>query len=165
MTNSRKTRGRATEHLVARAFAADGWPHALPTGAGAPGRDITGLPGIAVEVKARTAFSPQAFLRQAVANAGQDLPIVVLRCNGAGPATIDDWPAFTTFGRMRELLRTAGYGNTTAPTQVGQLQRIVAAAAVSWVSAATPDEATAALNEVAQAADRLVAVALTEATR
>lgn len=109
-TNSRKARGRATEHLVARAFAADGWPYALPTGAGASGRDITGLPGIAVEVKARAGFEPQANLRQAVANAGGDLPLVVLRCTGCGPATIDDWPMFMPFGQGRRLLRLAGYG-------------------------------------------------------
>lgn len=110
MTHSRKRRGRETEHLVARAFAADGWPYALATGAGTPGRDITGTPGIATEVKARTRFEPTAALRQAIANAGEDLPVVVLRPNGCGPATIDDWPAFVPFGQLRRLLRQAGYG-------------------------------------------------------
>lgn len=109
-TSSRKARGRETEHLVARAFAADGWPYALATGAGAPGRDITGLDGICVEVKARAGFDPMANLRQAVANAGADLPLVILRCNGQGPATIDAWPMFMPFGVGRRLLRLAGYG-------------------------------------------------------
>lgn len=110
-TQARKRRGRQTEHLVARAFAADGWPFALATGAGTPGRDITGVPGVAPEVKARSAFSPMANLRQAKANAKDDLPVVVMRPNGFGEATIDEWPVFLTFGEFRKLLRAAGYGN------------------------------------------------------
>ena len=163
MSNPRKDRGRATEHLVARSFAADGWPYALPTGAGASGRDITGVPGVAVEVKARTKFEPLAAMRQATANAGQDLPVVVLRCNGAGPTTIDAWPAFTTFGRMRQLLRQAGYGAAAAPTQVTQLQRIVAAAAIAWHTASTFEETRTALDELAVAVDQLMAAAMTDA--
>jgi hypothetical protein len=108
--NYRKERGRETEHLVARAFAADGWPHAEATGAGSPGRDIKGVPGVAVEVKARTGFEPMANLRQAVANAAGDLPVVVMRPTGGGPSNIDEWPAFLTFGQLRTLLRAAGYG-------------------------------------------------------
>lgn len=107
----RKQRGRETEHLVARAFAADGWPHAEATGAGSPGRDIKGVLGVAPEVKARTGFEPLAALRQAVRNARGDIPVVVMRPNGSGPATIDDWPAFLPFGVLRRLLREAGYGN------------------------------------------------------
>jgi hypothetical protein len=108
--NYRKERGRETEHLVARSFAADGWPHAEAVGGGSPGRDIKGVPGVAVEVKARTKFEPLANLRQAIANAAGDVPLVVLRPTGGGPSNIDDWPAFTTFGQIRALLRAAGYG-------------------------------------------------------
>lgn len=109
---ARKRRGRDTERLVAAAFAADGWPYALPTGAGASGVDITGVPGLAVEVKARTNFEPMAHLRQAVKNAPPgDVPVVVMRPNGSGPATIDEWPAFIPFGVLRRLLRGAGYGD------------------------------------------------------
>lgn len=107
----RKQRGRETEHLVARAFAADGWPHAEATGAGSPGRDIKGVLGVAPEVKARTGFEPLAALRQAVRNAGGDVPVVIMRPNGSGPTTIDDWPTFLPFGVLRRLLREAGYGN------------------------------------------------------
>lgn len=108
--NYRKERGRQTEHLVARAFAEDGWPYAEATGAGSPGRDIKGVLGVAVEVKARAGFEPMANLRQAVANAGGDIPLVVMRPVGGGPSNIDDWPTFLTFGQARALLRLAGYG-------------------------------------------------------
>jgi hypothetical protein len=109
--NYRKERGRETEHLVAAAFAADGWPHAEATGAGSPGRDIRGMPGVAVEVKARAKFEPMANLRQAVGNAGADVAAVVMRPVGGGPSNIDEWPAFVTFRQLRALLRMAGYGD------------------------------------------------------
>lgn len=108
--NYRKERGRATEHLVAKAFADDGWPHAEATGAGSPGRDIKGVVGVAVEVKARAKFEPMANLRQAVGNASGDIAVVVMRPVGGGPSNIDEWPAFLTFGQLRALLRLAGYG-------------------------------------------------------
>ncbi len=111
-SQARKRRGRDTERLVAEAFAADGWPYALPTGAGASGIDITGVPGLAVEVKARSKFEPMANLRQAVKNAPRGaLPMVVMRPNGFGEATIDEWPVFVPFAVMRRLLRQAGYGD------------------------------------------------------
>lgn len=117
--NYRKERGRATEHLVAQAFAADGWEHAEATGAGSPGRDIKGIPGIAVEVKARAKFEPMANLRQAVGNAHGDVAVVVMRPTGGGPSNIDEWPAFTTFGQLRSLLRAAGYGDPlSAPSEL-----------------------------------------------
>ncbi len=112
-SQARKRRGRATEHEVAKAFAADGWPFALATGAGTPGRDITGIPGVYVEVKARSKFEPMANLRQTKAGATPgDLRVVVMRPNGSGPATIDEWPCFLTFAQLRWLMRAAGYGTT-----------------------------------------------------
>lgn len=114
---SRKRRGRETEHVVAAAFACDGWPYAVATGAGTPGRDITGLPGLACEVKARTGFDPMANLRQATRYSQGDVPLVVMRPNGYGPTTVDEWPAFIPFGVLRKLLRQAGYGD---PLKEGQ---------------------------------------------
>lgn len=108
---SRKRRGRDTELLAARYLAEHGWPYAQPTGAGASGIDITGTPGLAWEVKARTGFEPMANLRQAVANAGESLPLVLLRPNGHGPATIGIWPVFTTLTHAIALLHAAGYGD------------------------------------------------------
>jgi hypothetical protein len=108
---NRKRRGRDTELLAARYLAENGWPYAMPTGAGASGRDITGTPGLAWEVKARTGFEPMANLRQATANAGLDLPLVLIRPNGVGPAQIGLWPVFTTLDHMIALLRTAGFGD------------------------------------------------------
>lgn len=149
--NYRKERGRETEHLVAAAFAADGWPFAEATGAGSPGRDIKGVIGVAPEVKARREFSPLPALRQAARNAAGDLPVVVMRPDGCGPSTIDDWPAFLTFGDLRRLLRQAGYGNplpaepapaTVPPFRDERLPRdasVVTVAAVDGIDAGPPE--------------------------
>lgn len=110
-TASRKRRGRDTEHMTARYMAARGWPHALATGAGTPGRDITGAPGLAPEVKARAGFSPLAALRQAVKNSKGDIPFVVMRPDGCGETSIGEWPAFLPFDVLLDLLRQAGYGD------------------------------------------------------
>jgi hypothetical protein len=110
-SQSRKRRGRDTELLAARYLAEHGWPYAMPTGAGAAGRDITGTPGLAFEVKARAGFEPMANLRQAIKNAGGDLPLVLLRPNGMGPTTLDIWPVFMPLSSAVYLLRKAGYGD------------------------------------------------------
>ena len=53
MTQARKRRGMRTQALVAQHLAANGWPYAESTGAGRSGSDVTGVPGLAIEVKAR----------------------------------------------------------------------------------------------------------------
>jgi hypothetical protein len=122
--NYRRERGRATEYLVARRMAEDGWPYAEPTGSGTPGRDIKGTPGLAIEVKARADFSPAAFMRQAARNAGEDLALVVIRPVGGGEMNLDDWPAMLRFGDLRRLLREAGYGDPEPPPTPVTLRRV-----------------------------------------
>src|SRR5207344_2215708 len=87
---TRKRRGSETQTAVAQWFAANGWPYAEPTGAGRTGPDITGIPGLACEVKARRGLDLPRWLRQAATGAG--LPFVVHRPDGMGPAVIGSWP-------------------------------------------------------------------------
>ena len=105
---TRKQRGYDTERLVAAQWQADGWPHAEVVRG--QGRDLTGTPGVAVEVKARRGFAPLEWMRQAARNGDGDLPVVIVRPDGAGPATVDDWPAVLPHHVLRRLLRLAGYG-------------------------------------------------------
>lgn len=109
--SSRKARGAATQRIVAGYLIAHGWPYATTAGAGERGRDILGTPGLAVEVKARRDYSPLAWLRQARANAGADLPLVVHRPDGMGEASIADWPVTLRLADAVRLLRAAGYGD------------------------------------------------------
>jgi hypothetical protein len=112
MTATRKRRGAETQRVVADAFKQAGWLYAEPVGAGAPGRDLTGVPGVACEIKSRRSYDPIAWLKQAVRNAGGDLPAVIHRPDGYGPATVDEWPVTLRLADFLRLLRDAGYGGT-----------------------------------------------------
>jgi hypothetical protein len=112
--NYRKERGRETEHITAQYLTQNGFPHAQPTGAGRPGTDITGTPGIVWEIKARRALNLGADLRQ-VARHGDGLGILVIRLDGMGPASIADWPMVVRLSDGIPLLRAAGYGDQPSP--------------------------------------------------
>ena len=110
----RKHRGYATQRIVAAYLAERGWPHAYAIGAGEAGDDIQGTLDIAVEVKARTGFSPLAAIRQMQARRRPGyvpLPFAVLRMDGTGESTIEDWPCVIRLEDLVWLLREAGYGD------------------------------------------------------
>lgn len=109
VSQSRKVRGRATEAILAAYYQKRGWPFAERTGAGRPGVDITGMPGLAPEVKARRGFEPVAWLKQAASRPG--VPFVVFRPNGMGEATVGSWGVLMRVEDHTELLRLAGYGD------------------------------------------------------
>lgn len=114
-TNSRKQRGRATQALVAKYYQSRGWPYAESTPASLPGVDVTGMPGLAPEVKARRDFNPLSWLRQARKNGGDDLGYVVFRPDGMGEAQIEDWGVLMSYGDHTKLLRQAGFGDPFLP--------------------------------------------------
>jgi hypothetical protein len=106
---SRKVRGRSTEKILAEYYQSRGWPFAERTGAGRAGVDITGMPGLAPEVKARRGFEPVAWLKQAETRPG--VPFVVFRPNGFGEASVSRWGVLMTVEEHTKLLRDAGYGD------------------------------------------------------
>lgn len=118
MSQARKHRGYRSQAVVAKWFAERGWPFAESTGAGRSGSDITGVPGLMVEVKARRAFSPLAWLRQTgkEAETHGGLPFVVFRCDGQGEANVGEWAVLLRLDTMTDLLREAGYGDEMSPT-------------------------------------------------
>lgn len=108
MTSARKDRGRETERLVARYWQENGFPYAeVVRGAG---RDLTGTGQVAVEIKARYGFNPTAWLKQTRANCQPgDVPCVVARMNGQGPATVGQFLVMTDHDTWMRLLKEAGY--------------------------------------------------------
>jgi len=108
-SQSRKYRGYESQRIVAERLR-ELYPLAEPTGAGRQGKDVLACPGLAVEVKAHANISLPAFIRQAKKNSGDELPVLWLRLNGQGPASIDDWPVVLTTKDFMDLLRKAGYG-------------------------------------------------------
>lgn len=101
---SRKHRGYATQRIVADA-AQDTFPGCYPPGAGESGDDLRNTPGWSFEVKARRAFNPLEWMRQVKKNAAWNDVAVVMRPDGAGPTTVDDWPAFVPYGQLRRMIR------------------------------------------------------------
>jgi hypothetical protein len=104
-------RGYESQRIVAKHFAANGWPYAEPVGAGRTGSDITGMPGLDVEVKARRGLDLPSLLRQLDDRAAHgNLGFGILRLDGQGPASIADWPVIIRLDDFTALLRAAGYG-------------------------------------------------------
>lgn len=116
-SQSRKYRGYRSQAVAAQWFAEHGWPFAESTGAGRSGSDVTGVPGLHIEVKARRAFSPLAWLRQTTKEAKPGgVPFVVFRCDGQGEANVGEWGVLVRLDVFTELLHEAGYGDTPAET-------------------------------------------------
>ena len=111
MSQARKHRGYRSQRVVAERFAANGFPHAEPVGAGRAGTDITGIVGVDIEVKARRGLNISALMSQLDerAQAGV-LGIGVIRPDGMGEASIGRWPAVLCLDDLIALLRAAGYG-------------------------------------------------------
>ncbi len=110
---TRKARGAETQAIAARKFRDTLYPYATDAGAGRNGVDVLNTDGLAVEVKGRKGFSPLAWVRQAVAQAADgDLPVVVVRPDGMGPATVGSWPVLIRFDDLINLLAEAGYGDS-----------------------------------------------------
>lgn len=109
MSQSRKYRGYDTEKLVSR-YLKQWWPFALPTGAGRSGSDVTGVPYIDFEVKARADFQPKQWIDQTEKRtaATGDLPVVVCRLNGQ-KTDVGNYLAFLRFSDLVDLLVKAGY--------------------------------------------------------
>lgn len=108
-SQSRKHRGYKSQDLVAQALRVI-FPHAQSAGAGRTGVDITGTPGLAVEVKARRSMNLPAWLRQAAQESRAGLPVVVHRPDGFGEASILQWPVTMTLETFMEFLKRAGFG-------------------------------------------------------
>lgn len=111
MSQHRKHRGYHTQKLAANWYARKGWPFAESAGAGRPGVDITGMPGLACEVKARRAFNVTGWLKQAAQESRHGMPFVVIRPDGYGEARIGEWGVLMTLDEHTTLLHAAGYGN------------------------------------------------------
>jgi hypothetical protein len=112
MTRSRKDRGFRTERVVA-AYLSQWWRSAS-VGRGA-GKDIHNVP-FDIEVKARSDFSPLAFIKQVEKRAqGKELSAVVCRMNSQGEDA-GSYLAFMRFQDLVDLMLKAGYGDIQQDT-------------------------------------------------
>jgi len=113
MTNARKARGMVTQRIVADDLRLSLWPFVESTGAGRQGADLTGTPGVCVEIKARRALDLQGWLAQAQRNAqeGGGLAVLIVRPDGYGPAKLSQWPVVLRYEDWKRLMADAGYGS------------------------------------------------------
>lgn len=109
--NARRSRGAETQAIAAAWYRDHGFPYCTDAGAGRQGRDLLNMIGLAGEVKGRADFQPLLWVRQAARNAAGDVPFVLLRCNGQGPAQIADWPVLLRNEDWTRIVRAAGYGD------------------------------------------------------
>ena len=110
MSQSRKHRGYATQRIVADYLREQGWQHALPVGAGRDGSDITGIEGLDIEIKARTNLDLPALMRQLEERRKDTgLGIGVLRLNGQGEKSVQQFVAVLTLADLTYLLKSSGY--------------------------------------------------------
>lgn len=105
-TNSRKVRGRRTELVVATYFQRF-WGRAEAVGSGASGSDIKNTP-FDIEVKARAAFQPKAWIDQQKKRDDGRLKFVVMRCNGQGE-NVEDYVLIARLGDFMPLLQDKGH--------------------------------------------------------
>ena len=110
MSQSRKHRGYATQRIVADYLRCQGWEHALPVGAGRDGSDVTGIEGLDIEIKSRTKLDLPALMRQLQerkTNTG--MGVGVLRLNGQGEKSVEQFVAVLTLADLVYLLKASGY--------------------------------------------------------
>ena len=106
-----QARGKTLHREFPRWLAANGWPGAEACPGGRQGRDVDGIPGIAWEIKTAGApkYDPGAWVRQAVRNAGPDLPVVTWFPPGVGIGSVDLTVSILPTMELLRLLKEAGY--------------------------------------------------------
>ena len=108
---SRRERGRETEKLMAQYLVRHGFEEAHVTSMAASGSDILGIEGLDIEVKARRGFDPASAMAQLRARAKETgMGVAVMRLNGQGEASMDDWVGVIRLADLVYLLKASGYG-------------------------------------------------------
>ena len=103
--NRSRNKGANAERAVVRHLRERGWPDARRYSGGdglAPG-DIDAVPGVSFEVKSQAVYDFPAWLRQAVAEAGERLPVVVAKPKGV--TDVGQWWCVLRLDDLLPLLR------------------------------------------------------------
>ena len=75
--------------------------------------DISGMVGLCIEIKNQKSYKIPEWLKETEVeriNAKADYGILVVKPNGVGLGSVEDWWAVVPVGEMLNLLRDAGYG-------------------------------------------------------
>ena len=107
-----KAKGRATETQAVEWLRANGYPYAERRRlAGAEDQgDITGMPGICVEVKSAAAWKPVQWLRETRAEMeNSHSPVGFVMARPKGGTNVDDWVIMMHPDTLLSLLTDAGW--------------------------------------------------------
>ena len=104
VATARVSRGRKSQQIAAD-YLKPVFPDAASIAASLPGKDILGTPNWSFEVKARSAFNPLEWIRQARKAAKVDeYSAVIMRPNGLGEERVGEWLVFMTFADFVDLM-------------------------------------------------------------
>jgi len=108
-----RARGLVLQNALARYLGA-WWPSAESAGAGRPGSDVLGTPGVVWENKTATDFKrdfkPTAWMKQCAGHAANgDIPVTVYWPKGVGEERPGGALAIVPLPELVDLLREAGY--------------------------------------------------------
>ena len=110
-----KQKGTAAETAVVRWLNSNGFPTAerrALTGQLDQG-DVTGIPGVVVEVKNHKSYKIPEWLKETLAekeNAKADIGLLVIKPNGVGDTRVGEWWVVLTLSEAAAILRELGYG-------------------------------------------------------
>jgi len=112
MVNKPKRKGTAAETAVVSFLQSAGFPYAerLALQGGKDRGDITGIPGIVVEVKNEAEYALSSWLQECrveVENAKADFGFVAAKPRGVGTTRTDQWYAIMNHHPFRELFHQA----------------------------------------------------------
>lgn len=95
-----RNKGARAERAVVAWLREHGWIGARRylAGDGRQPGDIDAIPGIALEVKDQAVYAIPAWLRQTVDEAGDRLPVLVVKPKGVNYERVGEWWAITRFG-------------------------------------------------------------------
>lgn len=107
MSAMQRNKGARAERAVVAYLRQHGHPDARRylAGDGRQPGDIDAIPGVSFEVKDQATYCFPAWLAQAVAEAGERLPVVVAKPKGVSHDNVGDWWAVLRFDDLLELLR------------------------------------------------------------
>lgn len=101
---ARVQRGRQSEELVAARFRDVLQLECERRPASLPGSDVMGIPGMDIEVKARRGLDLPGWLRQQAKRLEPcQSGLLVVRPDGAGPATVGSWAAVMTLDGWMDM--------------------------------------------------------------
>lgn len=106
MSAMQRNKGARAERAVVAYLRQHGHPDARRylAGDGRQPGDIDAIPGVSFEVKDQATYCFPAWLAQAVAEAGERLPVVVAKPKGVALDDVGDWWAVLRFSDLLELL-------------------------------------------------------------